>query len=57
MWVKLEKDLLDLPILKITDERKRVENINAFIEHIVDENVNHESVVSFNADMANMKKG
>ena len=57
MWVKLEKDLLDLPILKITDERKCVENTNAFIEHIVDENVNHESVVSFNADMANMKKG
>ena len=41
--------------LKITDERKRVENENVFIEHL--ENVNYDSVSSFNADMTNRNQG
>ena len=39
--------------LKITDERKRVENENVLVEHLVDENVNYDSVSSFNADITN----
>ena len=41
--------------LKITDERKRVENENVFVEHL--ENVNYDSVSSFNADMTNRNLG
>ena len=41
--------------LKITDERKRVENENVFVEHL--ENVNYDSVSSFNADMTNRNQG
>ena len=37
--------------LKITNERKRVENENVFVKHFVDENVNYDSVSSFNADI------
>ena len=56
MWVKREKDLLDTD-LKITDERKRAENENVIVEHIVDENVNYDSVSSFNVDITNRNKG
>ena len=41
--------------LKTTDERKRVENENVFVEHL--ENVNYDSVSSFNADMTNRNQG
>ena len=41
--------------LKITDERKRVENENVFVEHL--ENVNYDSVSSFNADITNRNQG
>ena len=41
--------------LKITDERKRVEIENVFVEHL--ENVNYDSVSSFNADMTNRNQG
>ena len=37
--------------LKITNERKRVENENILVKHLVDENVNYDSVSSFNADI------
>ena len=47
MWVKREKD----SDLKITDERKRVENENVLVKHLVDENVNYESASSFNEDI------
>ena len=43
--------------LKITDERKRVENENVIVEHLVDENVNCDSVSSFNMDITNRNKG
>ena len=43
--------------LKITDERKRVENENVLVEHLVDENVNYDSVSSFNADITNRNQG
>ena len=43
--------------LKITDERKGVENENVLVEHLVDENVNYDSVSSFNVDMTNTNKG
>ena len=56
MWVKPEKDLLDTD-LKITDERERVENENVIVEHLVDENVNYDSVSSFNVDITNRNKG
>ena len=42
--------------LKITRERKRVENENVIVEHLVDENVNHDSVSSFNVDITNRSK-
>ena len=41
--------------LKITDERKRVEIENVFVEHL--ENVNYDSVSSFNADITNRNQG
>ena len=53
MWVKREKD----SDLKITDERKRVENENVLVKHLVDENVNYDSVSSFNADITNRNQG
>ena len=37
--------------LKITEEKKCVENENAIVEHLVDENVNYDSVSSFNVDI------
>ena len=37
--------------LKITDERKRVENENVLVKHLFDENVNYGSASSFNADI------
>ena len=43
--------------LKIMDDRKRVENENVLVEHIVDENVNYNSVSSFNADITNRNQG
>ena len=43
--------------LKITDERKRVENENVLVKHLVDENVNYDSVSSFNADITNRNQG
>ena len=43
--------------LKITNERKRVENENVFVKHLVDENVNYDSVSSFNADITNRNQG
>ena len=43
--------------LKITDERKRVENENGLVEHLVDGNVNYDSVSSFNADITNRNQG
>ena len=43
--------------LKITNERKRVENENVFVKHLVDENVNYDSVSSFNADITNWNQG
>ena len=43
--------------LKITDERKRVENENVLVEHLVDENVNYDNVSSFNADITNRNQG
>ena len=42
--------------LKITDERKRVENENVLVEQLVGENVNYDSVSSFNADITNMNQ-
>ena len=40
--------------LKITDQRKRVENENASVdEHLLDQNINYDSVSSFNADITN----
>ena len=41
----------------ITDERKRIENENVLVEHLVDENVNYDSVSSFNADITNRNQG
>ena len=38
--------------LKITDERKRVENENVIVEHLVDKNVDYDSASSFNVDIA-----
>ena len=43
--------------LKITDERKRVENENVLVKHFVDENANYDSVSSFNADVTNRNQG
>ena len=43
--------------LKITDERKRVENENVLVKHFVDENANYDSVSSFNADITNRNQG
>ena len=43
--------------LEITDERKSVENENVLFEHLVDENVNYDSVQSFYADITNRNKG
>ena len=43
--------------LKSTDERKRVENENVLVEHLVDENVNYDSVSSFNANITNRNQG
>ena len=42
--------------LKITDERKRVENENVLVEQLVGENVNYDSVSSFNAGITNMNQ-
>ena len=42
--------------LKITDERKRAENENVLVEHLVHENVNYDSVSSFNVDITNRNK-
>ena len=42
--------------LKITDERKRAKNENVFSEHLVDENVNYDSVSSFNMNITNRNK-
>ena len=39
--------------LKITDERKRIENENVSVEHLLDQNINYDSVSSFNADITN----
>ena len=43
--------------LKITDERKRVENKNVLVEHLVDGNVNYDSISSFNAAITNRNQG
>ena len=44
--------------LKIADQRKRVESENnVIVEHLVDENVNYDSVSSFNVDITNRNKG
>ena len=43
--------------LKISDERKRVENENVLVEDLVDENVNYDNVSSFNADITNRNQG
>ena len=37
--------------LQITDERKRVENENVLVEHLADENINYDSISSFNVDI------
>ena len=42
--------------LKIAEERKRVENENVLIEYLVDENVNCDSIPSFNVDITNKNK-
>ena len=42
--------------LKITEERKRVENENVLVEYLVDENVNCDSVPSVNVDITNKNK-
>ena len=39
--------------LKITDERKHIENGNVLVEHLVDENINYDVVSSFNVDITN----
>ena len=44
------------PDLKITEERKCVENENVLVEYLVDENVNCDSVPSFNVDITNKNK-
>ena len=42
---------------KITDERKRFENESVLVEHLDDENVNYNSVSSFNVVITNANKG
>ena len=42
--------------LKITEERKRVENENVLVEYLVDGNVNCDSVPFFNVDITNKSK-
>ena len=42
--------------LKITDERKHAKNENVLAEHLVDENVNYDSVSSFNVNITNRSK-
>ena len=43
--------------LKITNERKHIENGNVLVEHLVDENVNYDIVSSFNVDITNRNQG
>ena len=43
--------------LKITDERKHIENENVLVEHLLDKNVNYDSVSSFITDITNMNQG